>query len=95
MRKLKIGDRVRILKEGYYNNQFKKGDIVYIVGAVHNEGGACPWYLSKDKQRLPRDGHATYFGPYGNAYEYVPNKNTVGGHILTDAPYKDGGKILC
>ena len=82
MRKLKIGDRVRILEEGYYNNQFKEGDIVYIVGKVHNEGGDCPWYLSKDKQRLPRDGLATYFGPYSHAYEYVPNKNIIGGKIL-------------
>ena len=82
MRELKIGDRVRILKDGYYNKQFKEGDIVYIVGKVDSDIGSCPWYLSKDKQRLPRDGLVTYFGPYSHAYEYVPSKNTIGGIIL-------------
>ncbi len=81
MRELKIGDRVKITTEGWHNGKFGLGDIVYIVGAVCNSTD-CPWYLSMDKEMCPRSEGINYFGPYRTSYEYVPNKNILGGTIL-------------
>ena len=78
-RELKIGDRVRIIIDSYYNGQFSKGDVVYVVDKITDTfgDGVCPYYLSKYKQR--KMGNC--FGPYRSSYEYVPNKILVGGLI--------------
>ncbi len=83
MRELKIGDRVKITKPGWYNNKFEVGDIVYIVGAVsYGSSTECPWYLSKLRQKRGTRGLTQHFAPYRENYEHIPNKNTIGGKIL-------------
>ena len=81
-RKLKLGDRVRILQHPDYasswNGLFDKGDIVYVVGLVDGGTGNCPYYLSKNKTM--RNGN--YFGPYRTVYELIVHKNIIGGELL-------------
>jgi len=81
MKKLKVGDKVKILKAGHYNSRFDVGDIVYVVGTVQGSGsGDCPYYLSKDKGMDTLNSN--YFGPFREAYElYIP-KNIIGGRLL-------------
>ncbi len=82
MRELKIGDKVKITKEGYYNGRFDVGDILYVVGTVAGGSDTCPYYLSKDKKKETRRGNVNYFGPYRTSYEYIPINNIIGGEIL-------------
>ena len=77
MRKLKVGDRVKITKEGWYNGCYDVGDTVYVV-EVRDPEDSCPYYLSKLK--VMKMGQ--YFGPYREAYEHVVTKNKIGGEIL-------------
>ncbi len=69
MRRLKIGDKVRIIKEGHYNNLFEVGDVVYVVANCDstytaNYEDSCPHYLSKYKEQKTNK----YFGPWRYSY---------------------------
>ncbi len=64
MRKLEVGDRVKML-EDCGTSLFGGGDILYIVGNIGGGTGSCPFYLSKDK--VKRTGN--FFGPWATSYE--------------------------
>jgi len=72
-RKLKVGDKVKIIKSGFYNGCYEQDDIVYVVEARGD--GECPYFLSKFKVRKLGE----YFAPYREVYEYVQPKVLIGG----------------
>ncbi len=77
-RKIKVGDRVRIL-EPCSTSLFEVGDIVNVVAKIDSGSGNCPFYLSKDKERKL----GNHFGPWAYNYELMPiNNNMVGGELL-------------
>jgi len=76
-RKIKVGDRVRIIKP-CGTRLFGAGDIVNVVGVVDDGSSECPFYLSKDKER--KMGNC--FGPWASNYELLTMENVIGGKLL-------------
>ena len=74
-RRIKIGDRVRIVEESW-TNTFDVGDILYVVERA--DVGSCPYFLAKAKE----DYGSKKFAPFTLKYELLKEEPIAGGILL-------------